>query len=149
MKMNKKGFTLIELLAVIVILAIIALIATPIVMNLITKARKSAAQDSAYGLVKAAETHYAEALLDNQGEGFPTTVFTCEKVDGANVCKTTAAAGETAVELKFNGTKPSAGTVTINSDGEVSLDGIIINTYACEKAADGTITCDTPKKSGE
>ena len=34
--MNKKGgFTLIELLAVIVILAIIALIATPIVLNII------------------------------------------------------------------------------------------------------------------
>ena len=33
--MNKKGFTLVELLAVIVILAIIALIATPIVINII------------------------------------------------------------------------------------------------------------------
>ena len=33
--MKKKGFTLIELLAVIVVLAIIALIATPIVMNVI------------------------------------------------------------------------------------------------------------------
>ena len=31
----KKGFTLIELLAVIVILAIIALIATPIILNII------------------------------------------------------------------------------------------------------------------
>ena len=33
--MNKKGFTLIELLAVIVILAIIALIATPIILGII------------------------------------------------------------------------------------------------------------------
>ena len=31
----KKGFTLVELLAVIVILAVIALIATPIVFNII------------------------------------------------------------------------------------------------------------------
>ena len=38
----KKGFTLIELLAVIIILAIIALIATPIVLNVINDARKSA-----------------------------------------------------------------------------------------------------------
>ena len=38
--MNKKGFTLIELLAVIVILAIIALIATPIVLNLISESKK-------------------------------------------------------------------------------------------------------------
>ena len=38
--MNKKGFTLVELLAVIVILAVIALIATPIVLNLIKTAKK-------------------------------------------------------------------------------------------------------------
>ena len=37
---NKYGFTLIELLAVIVVLAIIALIATPTVMNTIKKQRK-------------------------------------------------------------------------------------------------------------
>ena len=35
--MRKKGFTLIELLAVIVILAVIALIATPIILNIIEK----------------------------------------------------------------------------------------------------------------
>ena len=38
--MNKKGFTLIELLAVIVILAIIALIATPLVLKYIKKAEE-------------------------------------------------------------------------------------------------------------
>ena len=37
---KKKEFTLIELLTVVVILAIIALIATPIVLNLINAARK-------------------------------------------------------------------------------------------------------------
>lgn len=47
MKMNKKGFTLIELLAVIVILAIIALIATPIILGIINDARKSAKVRSA------------------------------------------------------------------------------------------------------
>ena len=35
MKEKNKGFTLIELLAVIVILALIALIATPIILNVI------------------------------------------------------------------------------------------------------------------
>ena len=38
----KKGFTLIELLAVIVILAIIALIATPIVLDIIDSSKKIA-----------------------------------------------------------------------------------------------------------
>ena len=40
--MKQKGFTLIELLAVIVVLAVIALIATPLVMNAIEDARKGA-----------------------------------------------------------------------------------------------------------
>jgi len=43
----KKGFTLIELLAVIVILAIIALIATPIILGIINDARKESNERSA------------------------------------------------------------------------------------------------------
>ena len=46
-----RGFTLIELVAVLVIMAIIALIVTPLVMNIIRKARISADKRSvdAYG----------------------------------------------------------------------------------------------------
>ena len=48
---KKKGFTLIELIAVLVIMAIIALIVTPLVMNIIRKARAAADRRSvdAYG----------------------------------------------------------------------------------------------------
>ena len=139
MKMNKKGFTLIELLAVIVILAIITLIATPIVMNLITKARKSAAEDSAYGLVKAAETNYAEALLDNQGDGYVATDFICNSSSAEGVCASFDKDGKKVDELEFNGTKPSAGTVSIDEDGKVTLTGIIINTYEIVQNSDGTL----------
>lgn len=48
MKKNK-GFTLIELLAVIVILAVIALIVTPIVTGIISNAKKSANARSVEG----------------------------------------------------------------------------------------------------
>ena len=44
--MNKKGFTLIELLAVIVILAIIALIATPIILGIIQDAKEESQKRS-------------------------------------------------------------------------------------------------------
>ena len=43
----KNGFTLIELLAVIVILAVIALIATPIVLGIINDSKESAILRSA------------------------------------------------------------------------------------------------------
>ena len=42
----KKGFTLIELLATIVLLAIIALIATPAINNVIESSKESANQRS-------------------------------------------------------------------------------------------------------
>ena len=62
---NKYGFTLIELLAVIVVLAIIALIATPIVMNTIKKSQKGAAERSADNYIDAVETTVATKRLDN------------------------------------------------------------------------------------
>ena len=53
--MKKNGFTLIELLAVIVILAIIALIVTPVVSNIITSARNSANARSVEGHIRNVE----------------------------------------------------------------------------------------------
>ena len=44
--MRKNGFTLIELLAVIVILAIIALIATPIILGIINDAKRESQERS-------------------------------------------------------------------------------------------------------
>ena len=44
--MKNNGFTLIELLAVIVILAIIALIATPIILGIINDAREESNERS-------------------------------------------------------------------------------------------------------
>ena len=53
--MNKKGFTLIELLAVIVILAIIALIVTPVVSNIVSNARIAANARSVEGHIRNIE----------------------------------------------------------------------------------------------
>lgn len=56
MKMNKKGFTLIELLAVIVILAVIALIASPIILGIIEDAREASRVRSVEAYAKAIES---------------------------------------------------------------------------------------------
>ena len=65
--MNKnKGFTLVELLAVIVILAIIALIATPIILNVINDAKKQAAKDSAHGYVDAVDKYIVSSELEDE-----------------------------------------------------------------------------------
>ena len=55
MKSNMKGFTLIELFAVIVILAVIALITTPIVLGIINDAKEASNQRSVEAYAKAVE----------------------------------------------------------------------------------------------
>ncbi len=60
----KKGFTLIELLAVIVILAIIYLIATPIVLNIINDTKESSNKRSIEQYAKAIENAIAREELN-------------------------------------------------------------------------------------
>jgi len=62
----KKGFTLIELLAVIVILAIIALIATPIVLNIIEESKKNTTLRSAEMYLDAVELSVSSSILKGQ-----------------------------------------------------------------------------------
>ena len=110
--MKKRGFTLIELLAVIVVLAIIALIATPIVMNVIKKANEGAAERSADNYVKAVETLIATEKLDGtpMSDGEYTIDPTGKlKKDGKEY------------EVEVSGTKPVNGTITIEN-GQVVKD---------------------------
>ena len=115
MNVRKNAFTLVELLAVIVVLAIIALIATPIVMNTIKNAKKGAAERTADNYIKQVETAVAEARLDNKS--VPNGTYVIDK-DG-NLLVPSLPDGKLDVEM--NGTKPKSGTVTI-SNGGVSQD---------------------------
>ena len=73
MKKNKnKGFNLIELIAVLVILAVIALIVTPLVLNVVRKAKDSANKRSVDAYGKSIDLAVAAYLMDT-GD-FPTSV---------------------------------------------------------------------------
>ena len=67
--MKNKGFTLIELLAVIVILAIIALIATPIILGIINDARTNAKKRSAELVYTGVEYAYTSVLFKQTSNG--------------------------------------------------------------------------------
>ena len=110
---NKYGFTLIELLAVIVVLAIIALIATPIVMNTIKKSQKGAAERSADSYIRQAETAVAEARLDNKT--VPDGTYQIDEEGNL----TGAGLPDGKLKIEMNGNKPTGGTITI-SNGQVT-----------------------------
>ena len=102
-KKKKIGFTLIELLAVIIVLAIIALIATPIIFNVIENAKLKSLENSCYGVIDAVRTKYAEGLLN------------LNKITNGNVN-----------ELTVSGEKPMAGTWTIDNTKNSDERGIKI-----------------------
>ncbi len=137
MKSNQKGFTLIELLAVIVILAIIALIATPIVLNIITKAKKSAAADSVYGTMEALKLAYTESLLDaGEQKPLPWTVdFSNSKIMSGE-----SADVDTEKTLKVSGTKPESGTIKLDDEGNFTVTAVKVNGLTCNQT-DGKVVC--------
>ena len=128
--MKKKGFTLIELLAVIVILAVIALIATPLIMNVINDARKNSAKDSAYGIVKAMETSMATAIIKddskNYAQGTITKVGDTYKLNGQDLT------------VSMSGTKPDCLNLKVQ-DGKISGGFLAVNGYSFSIKQDGTI----------
>ena len=105
MKRNK-GFTLIELLAVIVVLAVIALITTPLISNVIEKSKKGALQDSAYGLIESANIYYAQGILD---ESNTKTEFTFQNGEQTSESK-----------LSYKG-KIENGSLRLYSDGKSAV----------------------------
>ena len=106
MKNKKNGFTLIELLAVIIVLAIIALIATPIIFNVIENAKIKSLENSCYGVIDTVRTKYAEGLLNS--------------TDG-----TVNLSGEVA-DLTIAGEHPYMGTWTIDNSKNSDERGIKI-----------------------
>ena len=62
----KNGFTLLELLAVIVILAVIALITTPMILGVIETSKVEAAKASATGYIESIEVYIGTSKINNK-----------------------------------------------------------------------------------
>ena len=101
---RNKGFTLIELLAVIVILAIITVIATPIITGIIEDVKKAAFERSVDGIVKGTETDIALKL---SSDGY-TYIITDGVIDNLDE------------KIKVSNTKGFTGTIKYDSDANVS-----------------------------
>ena len=126
----RNGFTLIELLAVIVILAIIALIATPIVLSIINDSKESATLRNAEYYMNAVEQSIMKKSMDTGDSYSPSKCIIQE--DGNLLCDDT---DKVTVEVKGN--KPTSGTITFDKGKMDSITLII---------ADRTILTDDKDK---
>ena len=120
--MKKKGFTLIELLAVIVILAVIAIIVTPMIMGTIKSARENAAKASVLNYVNAVD-EYAAATLAKGG------TFEDRKY---NVLELSA--------VETTGAKPTSGHVTVVKGSVTDFDLTTGNYEVKRTGIDGEVT---------
>ncbi len=148
---RKNGFTLIELLAVIVILAIIALIATPLVLKYIEKSRKESKVDSAYSFVRNLETEIANYSIRNKGAKFNKAPISGDYYKFDDFTK------DNGIDTTVKGDKPTDIKVCLSSLGQVekamfkygkyyvSYDGKkgsisdedSYNNFSCKTVADG------------
>lgn len=139
--MRKKGFTLVELLAVIVILAIIMLIATPIILNIINNVKRNAKIRSAEAYINGIETAIVKKMVDTNFDYNGEFVI----LDDSNsLYKTGVDDGKIELEMDYKGDLPKTGSVfniekgTITKaivkfdDYEVSYNGKTRN-YKCYK----------------
>ena len=100
----KKGFTLVELLAVIIILAIVALIALPIIMDVVEDSRKSAAKSGAAMVLSSVKNYFAENYFNTEFNG-----YTCS-INNRTGC----------TELSLEGDRPDSAAITLSKDGFVN-----------------------------
>ena len=109
---NRKGFTLIELLAIIVILALIAVVITPIILEIIEDSKISAATDSAYGYKEAVGKYYASMLSQNND-----FMLDGEYTIGNNG---SISDGENTYDILVSGTIPNSGYLNIEKGTVIS-----------------------------
>ena len=122
MKEKNKGFTLVELLAVIVILALIALIATPIILNVINDAKKQAAKDSAYGYMDAVEKYIVSSELEDKS--IKDGRYSVEELNK---------------KISVKGSTPDNGTIKIESKTvksyDIGIDGYAVSNGKVDKVS--------------
>jgi prepilin-type N-terminal cleavage/methylation domain-containing protein len=115
------GFTLIELLAVIVVLALVAIIVTPMIMSTVTSSKENSFKSSAYNILDAANNYYMKQQISGD---VSETIIDLAESD----------------KIEYKGNKPKEGVLLINADGSVALQMNDGTTCATKKLTDQEIT---------
>ena len=114
----RRGFTLIELLAVIVILAIIALIATPIILGIINDAKEDSEKRSVENYAHAVELAVAR-VATKQGGVIEEGTYTISN-DGKII---TSPSGKE-ITVDYKGEAVTEGTIEVEAKGKIKLSSV-------------------------
>ncbi len=122
--MIKRGFTIAELLAVIIVLAIIMLIVTPVLISTLDTFRKNTLQNSAHGLITAGKQEKELNKIDGVHEEL---IFKYENGELISNKK-----------LNYKGKSPQSGLLVLNEDDEIGL-AIWDGKYCAVKKGDSSL----------
>lgn len=119
--MKNEGFTLIELLATIIIIGIMALITTPIVINIVNDVKRNSLKVGSYSILRAIELYTIKNHVTNEALDFNDKT----KID-------------------YKGKSPEDGSILVDSDGNVAL-AFYDNGFCATKSAAETVITVTVK----
>lgn len=103
--MNRKGFTLIELLAVIIVIALIATIVTPSVIEYVNSAKNTSYNLLIQNTISASKTYYEECEYGDLSDSSKYESYAC-KINGSTITTTLGALANTGM-LSVNNVDPN------------------------------------------
>ncbi len=118
----KKGFTLIELLAVIVILAVIALIATPIILGIIEDTRKSSKDESVKLYLDTLKKSIAIELTTNPSKDIKLVKCVIQS-DGSTICNNSK------INIEIDNNPLIGGNIILDNGKITSATGFKLKNY--------------------
>jgi len=131
--MKTGGFTLLELLGIIVLLAVIALIAVPIIAKIVDQTEDSAAKRSAELYIDSVNQTIARENLKNKFRPKKCVI----QEDGNLICD-----GNKELKIETTGSRPIKGILIIEDRKVVSISGMLLKPYQFIMDANGKIVLD-------
>ena len=110
--MNRKGFTLIELLAVIIVIALIATIVTPSVIEYVNSAKNTSYNLLIQNTISASKTYYEECEYGDLSDSSKYGSYAC-KINGSTITTTLGALANTGM-LSVNDVDSDNKKIVIN-----------------------------------
>lgn len=139
--MNRKGFTLIELLAVIIVIALIATIVTPSVIEYVNSAKNTSYNLLIKSIVSASKTYYEECEYGDLSDNSKYGSYACQ-INGNTIITTLGALANTGM-LSVNDIDSDNKKIVINPKDNTdisSCDVIIKKKVEISKESKETVT---------